>query len=100
MGPASNVHREGTMTMIDRKAAWQCARRAIKIISIALIWISAVLWFCSLVGCAPQNEVINYRTYTDPEKGIFYIYDGVLDHAELISGVGAEQARVVITRQN
>lgn len=52
-----------------------------------------------LAACAPQNEVINYRTYTDPEKGIFYIYDGVLDHAELISGVGTEQARVFITRQ-
>ena len=53
----------------------------------------------ALTACAPQNEVINYRTYTDPEKGIFYIYDGVLDHAELISGVGNEQARVLITRE-
>jgi len=54
----------------------------------------------ALCGCAPQNEVINYRTYTDPERGIFYIVDGqVLDHAALISGVGTEQQRVVLTRQ-
>jgi hypothetical protein len=52
-----------------------------------------------LCACAPQNEVVNYRTYTDPDKGIFYIYDGVLDKAELISGVGNDQTRVVITRQ-
>jgi hypothetical protein len=52
-----------------------------------------------LCACAPQNEVINYRTYTDPEKGIFYIVDSVLDKGELISGVGTDQTRVVITRQ-
>lgn len=64
-----------------------------------LISICAAFFLWSLGGCAPQNEVINYRTYTDPEKGIFYIYDGVLDHAELVSGVGSEQTRVLITRQ-
>jgi hypothetical protein len=53
----------------------------------------------ALGACAPQNEVVNYRTYTDPERGIFYIYDGVLDKAELISGVGSDQTRVIITRQ-
>jgi len=52
-----------------------------------------------LCGCGGQNDVINYRTVTDPERGIFYIYDGVLDHAALISGVGTEQTRVIITRQ-
>lgn len=52
-----------------------------------------------LCACAAQNEVVNYRTYTDPDRGIFYIYDGVLDRAELISGVGTDQTRVVITRQ-
>jgi hypothetical protein len=53
----------------------------------------------ALCACAPQTDVINYRTYTDPDKGIFYIYDGVLDHAELITGVGGDQTRVIITRQ-
>jgi hypothetical protein len=54
----------------------------------------------SLCACAPQTEVINYRTYTDPDRGIFYIVDGqVLDRAALISGVGGDQQRVVITRQ-
>ena len=53
----------------------------------------------TLDACATPNEVVNYRTYTDPDKGIFYIYDGVLDHAELISGVGSGQTRVIITRQ-
>ncbi len=54
----------------------------------------------AICGCAPQSEVINYRTYTDPERGIFYIVDGqVLDHAALISGVGLDQQRVIITRQ-
>ncbi len=53
-----------------------------------------------LFGCASPSEVINYRTYTDPERGIFYIVDGqVLDHAALISGTGSDQQRVVITRQ-
>lgn len=53
----------------------------------------------ALCACAPPNEVVNYRTYTDPERGIFYIYDGVLDKGELISGVGSDQQRVIITRQ-
>jgi hypothetical protein len=55
----------------------------------------------TLSACAygPSTEVVNYRTYTDPEKGIFYIYDGVLDKGELISGVGGDQTRVYITRQ-
>jgi hypothetical protein len=63
-------------------------------ISLALLLAGA-----SLCACAPQNDVVNYRTYTDPERGIFYIYDGVLDHAELISGVGNDQTKVIITRQ-
>jgi type IV secretion system protein TrbG len=46
----------------------------------------------------PSTEVVNYRTYTDPERGIFYIYDGVLERAELISGVGGDQTRVYLTR--
>lgn len=54
-----------------------------------------------LASCAPSTEVINYRTYTDPERGIFYIVDGqVLEHAALISGVGGDQQRVVLTRQD
>jgi hypothetical protein len=54
----------------------------------------------ALCGCSAQTEVINYRTYTDPERGIFYIVDGqVLDHAALISGVGGDQQRVVLTRE-
>lgn len=54
----------------------------------------------ALGGCTPNTEVINYRTYTDPEHGIFYIVDGqILDHAALISGVGTDQQRVVITRR-
>ena len=54
----------------------------------------------AIAGCGPNTEVINYRTYTDPERGIFYIVDGqVLDRAALISGVGGDQQRVVITRQ-
>jgi hypothetical protein len=59
-----------------------------------------ILAACATLGaCAAPNEVVNYRTYDDPDKGIFYIYDGVLDHAELISGVGTGQTRVIITRQ-
>jgi hypothetical protein len=61
--------------------------------------LALLLAAASLCACAPQNDVVNYRTYTDPERGIFYIYDGVLDHAELISGVGNDQTRVIITRQ-
>lgn len=54
----------------------------------------------ALCACAgPSTEVVNYRTVTDPEKGILYIYDGVLDRGELISGVGSNQTRVYITRQ-
>jgi hypothetical protein len=54
----------------------------------------------ALGGCAGSStEVVNYRTYTDPEKGIFYVYDGVLDRAALISGVGTGQTRVYITRE-
>ena len=53
-----------------------------------------------VAACAPNTEVINYQTYTDPERGIFYIVDGqVLEHAALISGVGTDQQRVLITRQ-
>jgi hypothetical protein len=55
----------------------------------------------ALAACTPNTEVINYRTYTDPERGIFYIVDGqVLDRAALISGVGLDQQRVIITRQS
>jgi hypothetical protein len=53
-------------------------------------------------GCAaslPSHEVVNYRTYTDPDRGIFYIYDGVIDRAELISGRDGENGKVIITRQ-
>lgn len=61
---------------------------------------SMVLVAAAVVACAPSTEVINYRTYTDPDRGIFYIVDGqVLDHAALISGVGTEQQRVILTRQ-
>lgn len=63
---------------------------------IAVIVISAFLSSCAY---GPATEVVNYRTYTDPEKGIFYVYDGVLDKAELISGVGGDQTRVYVTRQ-
>jgi hypothetical protein len=51
-----------------------------------------------LCACAAQNEVINYRTYTDPDEGIFYVYDGVLDNAALTLGVGGDQTRVTISR--
>ena len=53
----------------------------------------------ALGGCAAQTEAINYRTYEDPQRGMFYIVDGVLDKAALISDVGMSQQRVVITRQ-
>jgi hypothetical protein len=66
------------------------------VMGIALMILLIAIGLCA---CAPQTEVINYRTYTDPDKGIFYIYDGVLDHAELITGVGVDQTRVIITRQ-
>jgi len=60
----------------------------------AMLMLSAIL-----SGCTLPTEVINYRTVTDPDKGIYYIVDGVLDKAVLISGVGTEQTRVYITRQ-
>lgn len=53
----------------------------------------------SLSSCTLPTEVVNYRTVTDPEKGIYMIYDGVLDKGVLISGVGVDQTRVYITRQ-
>lgn len=46
----------------------------------------------------PSTEVVNFRSYTNPQGGIFYIYDGVLDRAELISGVGGSRTRVMIER--
>jgi type IV secretion system protein VirB9 len=38
--------------------------------------------------------MVNYRM-----QGDRYIVDRVLDHAELVSGVGSSQTRVVITRE-
>lgn len=52
-----------------------------------------------LCSCTLPTEVVNYRTYTDPSKGIYYIYDGVMDNGVLISDVGGSQTRVYITRQ-
>jgi len=59
-----------------------------------MLLISAIL-----TGCTLPTEAINYRTVTDPDKGIYWIFDGVLDKAVLISGVGNDQTRVYITRQ-
>lgn len=84
--------------MLDYFGNGSCQRlvargdRSMKAIALIIVGIG-------LCACGPQNDVINYRTYTDPERGIFYIYDGVLDKGELISGVGNDQQKVVITRQ-
>jgi type IV secretion system protein TrbG len=45
-------------------------------------------WFSS-----PTERMVNYRM-----EGDRYIVDRVLDRAELVSGVGSDQTRVVITR--
>jgi type IV secretion system protein TrbG len=45
-------------------------------------------WFST-----PTEQMVNYRL-----QGDRYIVDRVLDRAELVSGVGSDQARVVITR--
>jgi type IV secretion system protein VirB9 len=42
----------------------------------------------------PTTQVVNYR-----KDGNYYIYDGTLDRAALISGVGGAQTRVVLTRE-
>jgi type IV secretion system protein VirB9 len=47
-------------------------------------------WFAS-----PTEQMVNYRM-----QGDRYIVDRVLDHAELVSGVGSDQTRVVITRDD
>lgn len=66
----------------------------------ARLLLIALIVSSGISACTPNTEVINYRTYTDPERGIFYIVDGqVLDRALLISGVGGDQQRVVVTRQ-
>lgn len=41
----------------------------------------------------PTTEVVNYR-----KDGNYYIYDGALDRAALISGVDGAQVRVMLTR--
>lgn len=41
----------------------------------------------------PSQQMVNYRILGDR-----YVVDRVLDHAELVSGVGSGQTRVVITR--
>jgi P-type conjugative transfer protein TrbG len=43
---------------------------------------------------APSTQVVNYR-----KDANYYIYDGALDRAALISGVGGAQTRVVLTRE-
>lgn len=71
-------------------------------IRILVIGLAVAIVILSLGGCAyspPPNEVINYRTYTDPDRGIFYIVDSVLDRAELISGPNGANGKVIITRQ-
>lgn len=45
-------------------------------------------WFSS-----PAEQMVNYRI-----EGDCYVVDSVLDHAELVTGVGGNQQRVVITR--
>ena len=45
-------------------------------------------WFSS-----PTEQMVNYRI-----EGDCYVVDSVLDHAELVTGVGGNQQRVVITR--
>jgi P-type conjugative transfer protein TrbG len=45
-------------------------------------------WFSS-----PTEQMVNYRI-----EGDSYVVDSVLDHAELVTGVGGNQQRVVITR--
>jgi type IV secretion system protein TrbG len=45
-------------------------------------------WFSS-----PTEQMVNYRM-----QGDRYIVDRVLDRAELVSGVGSDQTRVIITR--
>lgn len=47
-------------------------------------------WFSS-----PTEQMVNYRM-----QGDRYIVDRVLDHAELVTGVGRGQTRVVITRED
>lgn len=61
-----------------------------------LLAVAAALAACQT---GPSTEVVNYRTYTDPDKGIFYIYDGVLDKGMLVSGVGGDAKRVYVTRE-
>lgn len=47
-------------------------------------------WFSS-----PTEQMVNYRM-----QGDRYVVDRVLDRAELVSGVGSSQTRVVITRDS
>lgn len=53
----------------------------------------------TLCACTLPTEVINYRTVTDPQNGIYYVIDGVMDHGVLIAGTGTDQTRVYFTRQ-
>ena len=55
----------------------------------ALVALNGGKWFTR-----PNTQMVNYRMLGDR-----YVVDGVLDRAELISGVGSSQSRVTITRE-
>ena len=55
----------------------------------ALVALNGGTWFTR-----PNTQMVNYRMLGDR-----YVVDGVLDRAELISGVGSSQSRVTITRE-